>query len=144
MTLPRVFRVALDTPLRRLFDYLPPPAADPAAPATGPATQAKNAAIEPGMRVRVPFGRQRLIGVVVGAAESSDLPAERLKPILAVLDERPLIDRPTLALLEWAAEYYLHPIGEVLAAALPKSLRLGADALDTREQWRLTPMGHEA
>ena len=45
-----VFRVALDTPLRRLFDYLPP--AYPGAlqlPA-------------PGSRVRVPFGRQRLVG----------------------------------------------------------------------------------
>ena len=96
------------------------------------------------MRVLVPFGRQRLVGLVVAAAESSDLPAERLKPILAVLDERPLIDAAALALLEWAAEYYLHPIGEVLAAALPKSLRLGASAIDTREQWRVTPAGREA
>jgi primosomal protein N' (replication factor Y) len=129
MTLPRVFRVALDMPLRRLFDYLPP--------ATG-------GAIEPGMRVQVPFGRQRLVGLIVAAAESSDLPVERLKPILDVLDERPLIDRSALALLEWAAEYYLHPIGEVLAAALPKPLRLGASATDTCEQWSLTPEGRDA
>jgi primosomal protein N' (replication factor Y) len=129
MTLPRVFRVALDMPLRRLFDYLPPPQA---------------AAIEPGMRVRVPFGRQRLIGLIVATAESSDLPVERLKPILAVLDERPLIDPATLGLLEWAADYYLHPIGEVLASALPKSLRLGASTLEVHEQWSLTPEGREA
>jgi primosomal protein N' (replication factor Y) (superfamily II helicase) len=129
MTLPRVFRVALDMPLRRLFDYWPPSEA---------------AAIKPGMRVRVPFGRQRLIGLIVATAESSDLPAERLKPILDVLDERPLIDPSALGLLEWAADYYLHPIGEVLAAALPKSLRLGASSLAIDEQWSLTPEGREA
>src|ERR1051326_6965635 len=116
MTLPRVFRVALDMALRRLFDYWPP--------------SEKAAVIEPGMRVRVPFGRQRLIGLVGATAESSDLPDERLKPILDVLDERPLIDPSALGLLEWAADYYLHPIGEVLATALPKPLRLGASALD--------------
>jgi primosomal protein N' (replication factor Y) (superfamily II helicase) len=152
MTLPRVLRVALDMPLRRLFDYLPPAGAAPPDAAAAPTESAVPAADpaqatalpEPGMRVRVPFGRQRLIGLVVATAESSDLPAERLKPILAVLDERPLIDAEALALLEWAAEYYLHPIGGVLAAALPKSLRLGAGAIDTHEQWRATPEGREA
>jgi len=43
-----------------------------------------------GTRVRVPFGRQRLIGVVMEIADSSDLPLERLKPILEVLDPRHL------------------------------------------------------
>ena len=133
MTPPRVFRVALATPLRRLFDYLPPQAV-PDSPG----------AIEPGMRVLVPFGRQRLVGLVMAAGESSDLPADRLKPIIAVLDARPVLDRPALSLLEWAADYYLHPIGEVLAAALPKALRLGASAIDTLEQWSITPQGREA
>jgi len=145
MTLPRVYRVALDMPLRRLFDYLTPVAADANSPAEAARGEdAAAQAIEPGMRVLVPFGRQRLVGLVVAAAASSDLPLERLKPILAVLDERPLIDAGALALLEWAADYYLHPIGEVLAAALPKSLRLGASAVDTLEQWGLTPEGREA
>src|SRR6185437_9878653 len=171
MTLPRVYRVELDMPLRRTFDYLTPaaPAANSLIETTGegPAPSGEIEAarddrvparaieasredsvpvqpVEPGTRVRVPFGRQRLVGLVVAAAESSDLPPERLKPILAVLDERPLIDAGALALLEWAADYYLHPIGEVLAAALPKSLRLGASAIDTHEQWTLTPAGREA
>jgi primosomal protein N' (replication factor Y) len=78
--------------------------------------------------VRVPFGRQRLIGVVTRGGRLSDIAAERLKPILEVLDEKPVLDAAMLALLKWAAEYYHHPIGEVLAAALPKALRLGAAA----------------
>src|ERR1700744_4022998 len=128
MTPARVFRVALDTPLKRLFDYLPPastffPAGDVAATATP-----VEAPIEPGMRVRVPFGRQKLVGIVMETATSSDLPLERLKPILEVLDSRPVLDTSALGLLQWAAEYYHHPVGEVLSTALPKAMRLGAMA----------------
>lgn len=105
-------RIALDRPLRQLFVYLPPAGC--------------SARIEPGMRVRVPFGRQQLIGFVIDAIETAELPAKKLKPVLEVLDSEPVLDAGALALLQWAAEYYHHPIGEVLAAALPKSLRLGA------------------
>ena len=62
-----VLRVALDTPLRRLFDYLPPERIVP----------------PPGTRVRVPFGRQRLVGVVCAHADTSDLPPEKLKAFFA-------------------------------------------------------------
>ena len=127
-----IVRVALPTPLRRLFDYR----ADP----SGTAAQA----IGPGMRVLVPFGRQRLVGIAMETAAGSELPDERLKPVLQRLDPRPIFDPATLSLLGWAADYYHHPVGEVLAAALPKALRLGA-ALDSVEQrWALTPEGVEA
>ncbi len=108
-----VLRVAIDRPLRSAFDYLPPPGVNATA-------------IAPGVRVRVPVGRGRTVGVVVGHAASSAVPAARLKAVDAVLDERPLFDAPALELLKWAAEYYHHPLGEVVAAALPRSLRDGA------------------
>jgi primosomal protein N' (replication factor Y) (superfamily II helicase) len=129
---PKVFRVALDTPLRRLFDYLPP--------AEG------QTAFSPvvGARVRVPFGRQRLIGLIVETANSSQLPAERLKPILEVLDATPVLDAGLLELLAWAAQYYHHPIGEVFSSALPKALRLGASAGASEERWFATTAGIEA
>ena len=132
MTPACVFRVALDTPLKRLFDYLPPE------------STLWGARIEPGMRVRVPFGRQTLIGIVMEAADSSDVPPERLKPILEVLDPRPVLDASALALLRWAAEYYHHPIGEVLSTALPKAMRMGAAAEAHEERWSVTPDGREA
>ena len=132
MTPACVFRVALDTPLKRLFDYLPPESTLWGAP------------IEPGMRVRVPFGRQKLIGIVMEAADSSEVSPERLKPILEVLDPRPVLDASALALLRWAAEYYHHPIGEVLSTALPKAMRMGAAAEAHEERWSVTPDGREA
>ena len=134
MTGLQVFRVALDTPLRRVFDYLPPK--DPVPDVAHP--------VQPGARVRVPFGRQRLVGIVLEAASSSDLPSERLKPILEVLDPRPILDSAALGLLRWAADYYHHPIGEVISAALPKALRLGASSSSTEERWSATAQGREA
>jgi primosomal protein N' (replication factor Y) len=85
---PAVLRVALDMPLRRLFDYLPPATA-----------------VIPGQRVRVPFGRQRLVGLVMEQAATSELPADRLKPVLAVLDSEPVLDRSAIELLKWASDY---------------------------------------
>ncbi len=127
--MPKVFRVALDTPLRRLFDYLAPEGAgEPAV----------------GARVRVPFGRRRLVGLVMGTAGGSDVPAERLKPILEVLDRVPVLDPAAVALLEWASGYYHHPIGEVAAGALPKALRAGAPSAALQENWSLSREGREA
>jgi len=134
-----VFRVALDTPLKRLFDYLPP--------AEGLARGSPGlfcGPLVPGMRVRVPFGRQKLVGIVMETASSTDIPEDRLKSILEVLDSRPVLDASALALLRWASEYYHHPIGEVLSTALPKAMRSGADAEAREELWTVTPDGHAA
>jgi primosomal protein N' (replication factor Y) (superfamily II helicase) len=125
-----VVRVALPTPLRRLFDYR-----------DGPAGHCATVA---GTRVRVPFGQRRLIGVAMETGASSELPDERLKPVLERLDPQPIFDSATLALLGWAADYYHHPVGEVLAAALPKALRLGAAIDSAEERWVITPPGLEA
>ena len=81
MTLQPIVRVALDTPLRRLFDYL-----------------SDGQPVAVGCRVRVPFGRQTLVGLVVALATESDLPADKLRPVTAVLDEQPLLDEPLLNL----------------------------------------------
>ena len=124
-----VLRIALDTPLRRLFDYLPP--RDSALPVVG-------------ARVRVPFGRQQLVGVVCAHAADSELPREKLKAVLEVLDTGPVVDERVLQLAEWASQYYHHPLGEVLSAALPKLARAGAPSRATTECWYLTSEGAEA
>jgi primosomal protein N' (replication factor Y) len=122
-----IFHVALDTPLRRTFDYLPPPDA----PQTPPM----------GVRILVPFGRQRLVGILVGTAAESALPAIKLKAALQILDAHPVYDPVTLDLLRWAADYYHHPIGEVFAAALPVTMRAGQAAAERIELWSATPAG---
>ncbi|HXC59151.1 MAG TPA: primosomal protein N', partial [Steroidobacteraceae bacterium] len=120
-------KVAIDTPLRRLFDYRVP-----------------DAPLEPGMRVRVPFGRQHVTGVVVALATETDISVIKLRKVEAVLDARPLFDAADLSLLQWAADYYHHPIGEVFATALPRALRMGRDAATTTRCWWLSATGRDA
>jgi primosomal protein N' (replication factor Y) len=75
------------------------------------------------MRVQVPFGRRAVVGLVLAVADATDVPADKLRDVVAVLDEVPLLSATDLKLLEWAADYYHHPIGEVVATAVPKLLR---------------------
>jgi primosomal protein N' (replication factor Y) len=97
-----------------------------------------------GSRVRVPFGRRRAIGIVVGHPDSTALPAQKLKSIEAVLDAEPLIDVELMASLGWAADYYHHAFGEVLHHALPVLLRKGRPLpARTRRMARLTAAGRE-
>jgi len=104
-----VLRVAIDAPLSRLFDYRPPDGGNPL----------------PGCRVLVPFGRRKQIGLVMELAEHSDIPESRLKKATAVLDDNPLVDEVDRWLIRFTSDYYHHPIGEVVAAALPALLRQG-------------------
>src|SRR5690606_10108330 len=64
-----ILRLALPSPLRRLFDYL--------APEGVPHTL-----LQPGVRLRVPFGRREVVGVLVEVASHSEVPADRLRPAL--------------------------------------------------------------
>jgi primosomal protein N' (replication factor Y) len=123
-----ILQIALDTPLRREFDYLPP-------------IDAFGMAAKLGVRVRVPFGRRQLIGVLVGIARESSLAPAKLKAALEILDETPVFDAVTFDLLRWAADYYHHPLGEVIAAALPVALRLGAASDDVAEFWTPSERG---
>lgn len=126
-----ILQIALDMPLRRVFDYLPPQGLD------------QRERLELGARVRVPFGRRRLIGILVGTPPESSLAASKLKAALEILDKQPVFDPVTFEVLRWAAEYYHHPIGEVFAAALPGSLRAGQATLATTESWVLTAAGRQ-
>ncbi len=99
----------------------------------------------PGCRVLVPFGARQVVGIILAVGESTDLPPERLKPVTALLDDTPVLAPDLLALLRWAADYYHHAPGDVLATALPVLLRQGETA--GRRQlplWRATPGGRAA
>ena len=124
-----VLEIALPTPLRRLFDYLPP---------EGCALEA----LRPGMRLQLPFGRRRLTGVLLGLKPTSALGREQLRHAGMPLDAEPVLDEVLLALIRWTADYYCHPQGEAIFHALPPPLRKGRSP-DARDQrvWRLTPLG---
>lgn len=135
------YQVAVPSPLRRLFDYLPPvdnlstqdKTTDHGRTDSGPTLQ-------PGIRVKVPFGKQTVIGIVVASKGCSSFDVSKLKPIEAVLDDTPLFSPVLFELLQWAARYYQHPLGEVLTSALPTLLRKGG-TLPQQSYWRLSTHG---
>lgn len=102
-----IARVALDLPLHRLFDYL----VEDGEP------------LEPGLRLRVPFGRGEKIGILVALPDSSELPPEQLKPALEVLRDTPPLPPEFFRLCEFASNYYQAPLGEVMLQALPPGLK---------------------
>lgn len=107
-----ILQIAVPTPLRRYFDYLPP--------ADFPMEMLK-----PGLRFRVPFQQRELIGIFVGVTDKSAFPAHKLKSAIECLDQEPVIPADILELCRFAADYYHYPIGEVILSALPAWLRRG-------------------
>ena len=75
-----------------------------------------------GIRVLVPLGRKSLTGIVLKEHTAPVKEGIRLRDILCVLDETPVVTRDQLFLWRWIADYYLCTVGEVLAAALPAGI----------------------
>ncbi len=78
------------------------------------------------------------LGVILGRPAQAGVPVERLRAAQALIDESPALGGELLELLRWSAEYYRHPIGEVIAAALPGPLRSGAPLEETEERYALS------
>jgi primosomal protein N' (replication factor Y) (superfamily II helicase) len=90
-----------------------------------------------GTRVQVPFGPRRLVGWVVGPSTKPD--SDRIRAVLAVLEDRPSVGPELLELCRWIAEYYLSSLGLVLRTALPNPLATaGGDRVKTHRALRLT------
>lgn len=110
-----ILKLALPTALRRQFDYLPPQGVD------------INKLI-PGIRLRVPFATRTLTGILISIENYSDLPYDKLKPAVDILDEQAIFPPDVYKLCHWAADYYHCSLGEILASALPTLLRKGKPA----------------
>ncbi|HKJ08385.1 MAG TPA: primosomal protein N' [Gammaproteobacteria bacterium] len=124
-----ILRVAVPAPLQGAFDYLPPADCD-------------RAILRPGVRLLIPFGRSRRVGILLEVATGSEVAPQRLKRALQVLDTEPALPADILALAAWASRYYHHPEGEALATALPVLLRQGRSGRQTTlRHWRLTDQG---
>lgn len=91
----------------RIFHYRIPPRMD----------------LQPGARVLVPFGPRRIVGFVIGLTGTTDVPADRLRPIISALDDEPLLPRELIDLCRWVADTYACRFVQALRAALPPLVR---------------------
>ncbi|MFT7486485.1 MAG: primosomal protein N' (replication factor Y) [Candidatus Paceibacteria bacterium] len=102
-------QVALQKPLRVEFTYA--------------LTPDLKGIVQVGMRVAVPFGPRREVGVVVGLSDDCDLEPKRIRKVHSLLDDEPVVDKALLDLTRWIAGYYACSWGEALGAVLPASLK---------------------
>ena len=124
-----VLRVGLNLPIRKTFDYCLPEGWLKPAP-------------QPGVRLKVPFAGKELIGILLEV--HTNQPSYDLKPILLQIDDEPILDHHILQLLNWSANYYCHPVGEVIATALPAHLKQGKQPLPRLEhRWTLGPAAQQ-
>lgn len=113
MTSPQNFlRVAVPAPLYRCFDYLPP-------------VDCNVANLKPGIRVRVPFGKREMVAILMAVTPTTTMTAKQLKQAIEILDVVPVVSTKLMELVQFASDYYHHPLGDVLASALPALLRKG-------------------
>ncbi len=92
-------------------------------------------AVAVGKRVLIPFGARKLTGYVMGAPDSAP-EGTRIKAIIGVLDEHPLFPAAMADFFQWVADYYIHPIGDVIQTALPAGL-----TVTEKTVYRLTDSG---
>lgn len=124
-----IIKIAIPVPLNHLFDYLAPDGID---------------YIAIGSRVLVPFGATKKLGFVVENVNNSEFKIERLKKVIEILDESPLIGAADFQLIQWASHYYHNPLGEVFNAAFPVSLRKGKKAVLIKEKhYQLSAKGEQ-
>ena len=82
--------------------------------------------VDVGSVLVVPFGRRRVVGVVVGMAERSDLPDGRLAEPLEALDAG--VPPELVELGRWVGEEYCSTTGRGLGLVLPPGVGTGAEA----------------
>lgn len=100
-------QVAVDVPLPTLFDYR-----------TSAVSQD-----DVGRRVCVPFGRKRMVGIIMGIVDRPAIDDAKVKSAGEILRDLPPVPPDVLELLRFCSSYYHHSIGEVAAAALPARFR---------------------
>src|SRR5579859_5534572 len=121
--MPQFCDVAVPVPLDTIFTYRLPDSVSPVA----------------GSRVLVPFGRQRLIGIVTGTHDQA--PKVTAKNVLDFPDppDTPALTPELLRLGQWISDYYLAPLGEVFRTMLPLNAEFKRSVL-----YRITEDGHLA
>lgn len=86
-----------------------------------------NEHVQAGLRVIVPFGKNKLLTGIVTRIHEEVPAVYQAKYILHLLDEQPIITPKQLQFWDWISSYYMAPIGDVMNAALPANFKLASE-----------------
>lgn len=101
--------IILPLPVRNTFIYKIPPELIPIA--------------QPGKRVLVQFGKKKLYTGIISKLVPEVSSLQEIKEIIDIQDSYPIISENQIRLWQWMADYYCCFLGEVMAVALPSSLK---------------------
>lgn len=105
----KVLEVAVPVPLNKTFHYLPLEN-----------TEAENIA---GKRVKVQFGKRTVTAYALSVCES-DENNFKLKPVLDVIDDEPIITKESVELAKYISDNYVCSLGEAMASIIPVSMKI--------------------
>ena len=88
--------------------------------------------LAPGTRVLVPLQKRHVTGLVLSLVAES--PHSEVKDLSETLDDQPIVDAELLKLAQWISQYYLVPLGDVVATILPPNSRRESQRLVTLRQ----------
>lgn len=106
--------VLLPVPMRQVFTYRVP--------------FELNTFIRSGLRVLVPFGKNKLLTGLITNVHQNVPQTYQAKYIDTLLDEQPIVTGKQLAFWDWVSTYYMAPIGDVMNAALPANFKLASES----------------
>ncbi|WP_416144970.1 hypothetical protein [Planococcus koreensis] len=96
-------------PIDRPFDYAVP--------------EELQVLVEPGMRVKVPFGPRKVLGFITALKDTSDFDVSRLKPIHELMDVVPVLNEELLAMAKWMKKQTVCFEIDALQVMIPSALR---------------------
>ena len=105
-------QVVINRPVEGPFDYSVP--------------QELEARVKIGSRVRINFAGRKCVGYIVGLNNESKI--ENLKPVIALIDDSPILSSKMLLFTRRLSEYYCCSWGEMIETALPQEIRMGRPA----------------
>jgi primosomal protein N' (replication factor Y) len=110
--MPKYVEAVLPVPLRRSFTYRIP--------------ESMQGTIKMGARMTLPFGRRDVTGYAVKLhtelPPGIEIDEAKIKDVLEVTDDEPMITPEILELTKWTADYYASFWGEMLKASLPAGI----------------------
>jgi primosomal protein N' (replication factor Y) len=107
--------VILPLPLRKMFAYR--------------INAAEADFVQRGMRVAVPFGKSKIYTGIIDRIHQDEPGEYEVRDIEFIVDDEPIVTTDQLKLWEWISSYYLCSVGQVMRAALPKSLLLESETV---------------
>ncbi|MCF6776610.1 primosomal protein N' [Thiotrichales bacterium 19X7-9] len=98
---------------------------------------ADNQAITIGTRVLVPLRNKKVIGFIINIKNESKFDTKRLKSILKIIDQQPILDTLLIDLAQWLRRYYHSNYYEVLQSMLPNLILKGEALTSFETYWQV-------